>query len=412
MDYYVPEETEVLLRNRASECKNLGLLLDKYMPISVFEKPDKNDKNKGKTPWLTRILEPTSVKDKGKKQNRHIDAELAQHVYQRWKAMTRVIGARRFQATLDWRMVIGLGGETVLETDLTLHHLYGIPYVPASALKGLTRAYVTGEVFPSGNIEDDNDTVKRIFGTQKEAGTVLFFDAMPVEGQATFVLDIMNPHYPDYYRSKQNPPPPTNDQSPNPVTFLTVADTTFMFALAPRNSHVSQHRKDVENVEEWLRLALEKYGIGGKTSAGYGYFKVTKDEPKHESKDEPKLETVLAAKPPSPPPSERKPVELPPLQVNQEIMGVVATEAQRNDLLRRFPTESSSVFLIYRDTRNRDYSPDDVVILVSTAEYPELQNWKTKEQRKCQIAQIEKRGDSTVLICKPVRSKFADKKKR
>src|SRR5947209_5703666 len=83
MDYYVPEETEVLLRNRVNECKNLGLLLDKYIPTSVFEKPDKNDKNKGKTPWLTRILEPTSTNDTGKKQNKHIDTELARHVYQR-----------------------------------------------------------------------------------------------------------------------------------------------------------------------------------------------------------------------------------------------------------------------------------------------------------------------------------------
>src|SRR2546428_3324 len=75
MDYYVPEETEELLRKRAHKCKNLGLLLDKYIPISVFEKPDKNDKNKGKTPWLARILEPTNPKDKGKEQNKHLDAE-------------------------------------------------------------------------------------------------------------------------------------------------------------------------------------------------------------------------------------------------------------------------------------------------------------------------------------------------
>jgi len=172
-------------------------------------------------------------------------------------------------------MVVGLGGETVLETDLTLHHLYGIPFIPGSALKGLTRSYVTTEVKgnQSDKIEKDNETVKRIFGSQEHAGTVIFFDAMPVNGETKIELDIMNPHYPDYYGKGQ---PPTNDQNPSPITFLTVANTTFMFALAPRNPKKDQG--DVEQVKTWLQEALAKYGIGGKTSAGYGYFKDVQDK--------------------------------------------------------------------------------------------------------------------------------------
>jgi len=60
--------------------------------------------------------------------------------------MMSAIEATCFDVSLDWRIVIGLGGESVLETDITLHHLYGIPFIPGSALKGLTRAYVTGEI--------------------------------------------------------------------------------------------------------------------------------------------------------------------------------------------------------------------------------------------------------------------------
>ena len=152
-------------------------------------------------------------------------------------------------------MVIGLGGESVLETDITLHHLYGIPFIPASALKGLTRAYITGEVegYRSDKIDNDNEEVKRIFGSQEHAGTVIFFDAMPTNGKVAFVLDIMNPHYPEYYAGNK---PPTNDQNPVPVTFLTVTNTTFTFALAPRDASKEQHVKDLEQVKTWLARGI------------------------------------------------------------------------------------------------------------------------------------------------------------
>src|SRR5258708_15721203 len=217
--------------------------------------------------------------------------------------MTTAIGALHFRAITDWRMVVGLGGETVLETDLTLHHLYGIPYIPGSALKGLTRAYVTGEVFPSKDIEHDNETVKRIFGSQEHAGTVIFFDAMPVDGKATFSLDIMNSHYPNYYGEKKLP---TNDQNPNPVTFLTVINTTFMFALAPRNPQDQQYLEDVEQAQERLKTALEKYGVGGKTTSGYGYFKAitARQEPAPPPQSSPPPSPPTTSPSPHPPPTE------------------------------------------------------------------------------------------------------------
>src|SRR6266568_3398010 len=384
--YNFPRSMWELLDKHVGQCKNLALILDKYPPDDV------PGNSQGKSEWLKR-LEP----------NGHIDTALTQSAYARWRAMISAMGVIPFHAALDWRIVIGLGGESVLETDITLHHLYGIPFIPGSALKGLTRAYVTGEIegYKSDKIDNDNEEVQRIFGSQEHAGTALFFDAMPLNGEVQFVVDIMNPHYPDYYGGTK---PPTNDQSPIPVTFLTVTDTTFTFALASRDAGKEQHMKDVEQVKGWLQEALQKYGVGGKTSAGYGYFSIVSDE--GVSKDNRQQESVPLAKPLA---IERKPVELPPFQVNQEIMGVVTTEVQRNSLIQRFPADSSSAFLIYRDSRNRDYSLEDVVILVSTVANPEAQNWKAKEQRKCQITQIERRDNCTILVCKTARSKFADK---
>src|SRR5436305_3171586 len=257
--FNLPAVTAVVVNEHIARCKNLALILDKYPPQSVVA----DTKNKG--PWLQGLVN-----------GGHIDATLTQSAYNRWHSMMSALNATLFNASLDWRMVIGLGGESVLETDITLHHLYGIPFIPASALKGLTRAYVTGEVegYKSDKIENDNEEVKRIFGSQEHAGTVIFFDAMPKDGKVAFILDIMNPHYPEYYGGNK---PPTNDQNPVPVTFLTVTNTTFTFALAPRDASKEQHVKDVEQVQTWLQEALQKYGVGGKTSAGYGYFQQASD---------------------------------------------------------------------------------------------------------------------------------------
>src|SRR5260221_8096086 len=53
--YKLPYRTEEILKGfkPEEECKNLGLLLDKYMPKSVFEKA-------GKALWLSEIFRPHS----------------------------------------------------------------------------------------------------------------------------------------------------------------------------------------------------------------------------------------------------------------------------------------------------------------------------------------------------------------
>jgi CRISPR type III-B/RAMP module RAMP protein Cmr6 len=398
--YNLPRKTEeILIRlNPTQECQNLGLLLDKYVPKDVFEKPSRENPQAGKTSWLSSIFKPQS---KNETQNNHIDAAFAKNVYDRWYAMTETLGAQYFSATTDWRMVIGLGGESVLETDITLHHLYGTPFIPGSALKGLTRAYISEEYKeyyvpedkpeeqrrPSKKIDDDHSKIKRIFGSQKQAGTVIFFDALPMNGKATFELDIMNPHYPDYYGKGD---PPTNDQNPNPVTFLTVANTAFTFALAPRNSNDDEHKAHVELVKGWLQEALQKYGVGGKTSAGYGYFKdikygqgTTPVEQASQTVSTPKLAPPSA-------PAERIRPPIPNFRAGQDITGAVV--APTDELRRRVPAEAKA-FLRYSS-----FALKDVLIVV---EAEEAQNWKPGETRICLFVREEVRYDCTLLVCQP-----------
>ncbi len=266
------------------QCHNLGLILDKFVPEEAI------GKSEGKSRWLKEDLAPSSP-DRLEMQ---VDLRLWEALYQRWLALTKAAGAESFQATLAWRMVVGLGGSSVLETDLTLDHLSGLPIIPGSALKGLTRAYAVQEEFKwsyakgKEGPEYDPPEIKDLFGAQEQqkahAGRVIFFDALPVPpnlaaGRLRFAVDIMNPHYPDYYR-ENGKHAPSNDQSPVPVTFLTVEGATFAFAVAPRSGVVQQGPERAEGGEEdhkraarWLKEALQEYGVGGKTSAGYGFFR-------------------------------------------------------------------------------------------------------------------------------------------
>jgi CRISPR-associated protein Cmr6 len=74
----------------------------------------------------------------------------------------------------------------------------------------------------------------------------------------------MNPHYPDYYTKNE---PPTDWQSPRPIKFLTIdSNTKFQFYIAGKDKEL------LDKTKKLLIEALKNYGIGAKTSLGYGIF--------------------------------------------------------------------------------------------------------------------------------------------
>jgi CRISPR-associated protein Cmr6 len=104
-------------------------------------------------------------------------------------------------------------------------------------------------------------------------GSLIFFDGFPTE-PPRIEEDIMNVHYPDYYREEK---PPTDSQSPNPINFLTVAkDIPFQFILGVkenRNTPDHNYSFSLDQATEILIEALTHHGIGAKTAVGYGRFK-------------------------------------------------------------------------------------------------------------------------------------------
>jgi CRISPR-associated protein Cmr6 len=168
--------------------------------------------------------------------------------------------ARRFRAKTDWRLAIGLAGASPLETNIMFHRLYGVPMLPGSGLKGLALAVAR----PHGGHEN-------IFGTQKAAGLVDVLEAIPIPapGKIWIEVDVMNPHYPRWYRGEDSP---SDDQSPTPVFFLTVAPgVEFDFALLCR-LRTDEAKQALSKATAWLFEGLKLLGAGAKTAAGYGYF--------------------------------------------------------------------------------------------------------------------------------------------
>ncbi len=285
--YALPRATAALITQENQEhlerCRHLGLMLDKMVPREVINDQEKSGERNN---WLKGLATRFELRNNPQQKpnaedSKFLDLWMAR--YRRWLEMLEETpGVKLFQAPLKWRMIVGLGGESVLETDLTLDHLTGLPIIPGSALKGLTRAWAAREHCNSDSTtaDDDPPEVKDLFGAQDHAGNVVFFDAFPIppglaSGKPRFDVDIMNPHYPKYYGDSaqgQNPSPPSNDQSPIPVFFLTVAGASFQFALAPRPGAVEVKDSDVEQVMGWLQSALREDGAGGKTNAGYGAF--------------------------------------------------------------------------------------------------------------------------------------------
>lgn len=185
--------------------------------------------------------------------------------FQRWKTGLETYGARTdCEATAKGRVVVGLGAESVLETSIALHHTYGVPYIPGSALKGLAAAYAHRHI--GGRWSKGGDAHGVMFGDTSSAGYITFFDALyvPDTGKGTngspLAPDVMAIHHKDYYGGSNVAPADWDD--PTIVPFLTATGSYLVPLSGPKTW--------VNVAYGILALALDEMGIGAKTSSGYG----------------------------------------------------------------------------------------------------------------------------------------------
>jgi len=267
----------------AGQAQHAGLWLDKYFGASMPENAESAVKKAQLVADVAGIATPDAYSG----------------FFDRWKAALVQAGVPESQmreAKVQARLAVGLGGEAVLETAITLHRTYGVPYIPGSALKGLAASYahkrLEGETWRKGG-----EAHMIMFGNTKSAGYVAFFDALYVPGSGhkgkALWPDVITVHHPDYYGGKDSAP--ADWDNPNPVPFLS-ATGCYLIALGGDSQWV-------EKAFEILALALKEEGVGAKTSSGYGRMSIAgmeissvqptnPDLPSSKPEAGPQLETV------------------------------------------------------------------------------------------------------------------------
>jgi CRISPR-associated protein Cmr6 len=223
-----------------------GLWLDKYLI---------DDGDDAKKIMVKDIAETIQIPD------------LYKNFYKKWEKTLKESKAVTRKATTQGRLAINLGSETTLETSIAMHHTYGVPYIPGSALKGLSAHYAINSL-DAKEWGRGTRAFQIIFGDMTNAGYVNFFDALYVPGSGpqgrALWPDIITVHHPGYYQGQEDAP--ADWDSPIPIPFLTTSGS-FLVALSGPSNWVNA-------ALQILGFALEREGIGAKTSSGYGRMKL------------------------------------------------------------------------------------------------------------------------------------------
>ncbi len=367
------KEVNIAVERGLADCRNLGLILDKFQPYEPVNEQQPGGMWKllvrikerkrvdGQTIWRDGLSDDSAARglwfngpplDESiqivdpkfeLKPNTHISkAELAP-VLKRWKHGVEAAGAEVFTMWTESPLIIGLGAKGTLETAITLHPLYGFPYLPGSALKGIARAAAFFALAEKLGIEGvDNETFlklkkagkktdlqklvqaldedeeskwpeclkaeqqvarhfRELFGWRSAAGKVIFFDGMPAR-VPMIVSEVMTPHFAAFYSGDGAP---HDADKPKPISFLAIArETPFGFAVGWRRGPKDQQLYG--KAIDWLTVGLTEIGLGGKTAAGYGFFSAKDPGPSRE----PVLKSeadVSSYRPPRPDPVGNRP---------------------------------------------------------------------------------------------------------
>jgi CRISPR type III-B/RAMP module RAMP protein Cmr6 len=206
-----------------------------------------------------------------------------------------------FEASLGSRMMVNLAGGVVENAGIALDRCFGMPLIPGSAVKGVARVQALWEIREAnideqrrllrlamilfgygthdlrgdfgwaGGVEEARSTAEEI-GTLDFKGCACFLPAYPTT-PATLAVDMVNPHYPNYYAGGS-----TDKENPMPNYFPAVeAGATFGFATllnrVPDLPGITAAGL-LSQVKQWLERAVTRKGLGAKTAAGYGWFEL------------------------------------------------------------------------------------------------------------------------------------------
>lgn len=256
----------IALRNkRTLRGQHAGLLLQRYLSENATSKSGNPDEKKD---LLQAAINAACDGDV---------VELYKIAYQRWRSMLPSSSVTHELHTTG-RLIVGLGSENVLETGIRLSHTFGMPIIPGSALKGLA-AHYCDKVWGATDRQFDKrgSYHELLFGTTDDCGCIVFYDAwfVPDSESNPMKLDVMTPHHPEWFDGSA---PPTDFDSPIPVPFLSVSGG-FRVALTWHGPEHEEANKWTDLAFSLVKEALSEWGIGGKTTSGYGRLSIPPPPP-------------------------------------------------------------------------------------------------------------------------------------
>ena len=203
-----------------------------------------------------------------------------------WVGILEASGlARRLILKTNTRTALWLSFPGPTEVGVCLHHVYGVPYLPGSSLKGLARSAMWRNVAPQST--DPPNDVTEIFGLGGDSGhigLVDFLDGIPLGTSEILTLDVMTTHHAKYYAG--NIPYPHDCEGPNPVLFPVIErGVEFEIALVCRHPDLATTvfgvtpQQILDRCEHYLCLGLQEMGLGAKTTSGFGRFTCTRAQP-------------------------------------------------------------------------------------------------------------------------------------
>ncbi len=235
------------------------------------------------------------------------------YAFAAWKgALERTRYVKLITVKLSSRLLIGHGNVAPTDIGLTLHHSWGVPMIPGSSLKGLLSHYIDITYGPRGDrahpdaLQQDDDGAARsrfqgvtwndgqqakyppgdvhrgLFGAPDtaaiaglpaglaERGGLIFHDALYVPGSAPgdrpLAADVLTVHQKQYY-DNEGRRSPADYHDPVPVPFLTVRPGVKLLVALSASNDVSD---SLGLCIDLMGSAMKEWGIGGKTSLGYG----------------------------------------------------------------------------------------------------------------------------------------------
>ena len=199
--------------------------------------------------------------------------------YSRFSKLMAKPGVVRLEGELLGPLAASLGVASPTENGLALLHTYGVPTIPASSIKGAFRRAIQTDstsLTPEQKefLVGSDRTVATGAGERKAAaGRLVFHDAWydpsSVSGKP-LQPDIMTPHHTGYYQT-QGKKAPADFEDPIPVGFVSVRrGTRFVFYVECPTTDPAW----LDFVRAALSYTITEVGLGAKTNAGYGYFKV------------------------------------------------------------------------------------------------------------------------------------------